>query len=546
MSVKWGLGRGGISRRNLLRTAGAAGVLALPALHGIRRARAADTKTLKVIPEVDLKILDPIWTTATVTSTHGLLVYDTLFAVDKKQQVHPQMVEKFASEDNGMTWKFQLRDGLGWHDGTPVTAKDCVASIRRWAARFGLATTMMQRTERLDAVDDKNFILKLKEPFGLVLETLGNPTQIAFMMRAQDAETDPFTQLKTAVGSGPFKFLADEWRPGASVAYARFAEYKPRSEPADGYVGGKVGHVDRVEWTVIPEAGTAAAALTTGELDYWTNAAADNLPPLQASRDVAIGLLDPLGWQLHVRFNALAKPLDNPKMRQGLQMMVESQQDAYLTATGYTGELGSVCLAPFVCGSPNETMVGTDQFKKYEPDKIRALFKDAGYSGDRLVLMDPSDQPHLHAVAQVLNDHMKALGLNVDMQTMDWSTLVSRRPIKDPPPANGGWHVFPTAWPSSAMSNPVVNAPLDTSCDGKNWFGWPCDEELLKDRLAYLAAATPDERKKAVEAIQLRFFEAAPYAYAGQFFPPMAYRKDRMRNPIGLGSPVFWNLEKFA
>src|SRR5271154_2362718 len=190
MSVGWGLGRDGVTRRNLLRTAGAAGVLALPALHGIRRARAADTKTLKVIPEVDLKILDPIWTTATVTSTHGLLVYDTLFAVDRKQQVHPQMVEKFGSDEDGLTWHFTLRDGLGWHDGTPVTAKDCVASIRRWAARFGLATTRMQRTERLDAVDDKNFILKLKEPFGPVPETLGNPTQICFIMREKDAETD--------------------------------------------------------------------------------------------------------------------------------------------------------------------------------------------------------------------------------------------------------------------------------------------------------------------------------------------------------------------
>ena len=541
-----GFGSNGISRRTVLRTGAAAGALALPAVRGIRRARAADTKTLKVIPEVDLKILDPIWTTATVTSTHGMLVYDTLFAVDRKQQVHPQMVDKFGSDDNGMTWHFTLRDGLGWHDGTPVTAKDCVASIRRWAARFGLATTMMQRTERLDALDDKNFILKLKEPFALVVETLGNPTQIGFMMRQKDAETDPFTQLKTAIGSGPFKFLPDEWRPGASVAYARNPDYKPRAEPADGYAGGKVAHVDRVEWTVIPEPGTAAAALTTGELDYWTNAAADNLPQLQASPDVATGLLDPLGWQLHVRFNSLAKPLDNPKMRQGLQMMVESQQDAYLTATGFTGEFGAVCLAPFVCGSPNEMMVGTDRFKKYEPDKIKALFKDAGYAGERLVLMDPSDQPHLHAVAQVLNEHMKALGLNVDMQTMDWSTLVSRRPIKDAPPANGGWHIFPTAWPSSAMSNPIVNAPLDTSCEGKNWFGWPCDEELLKDRLAYLAAATPDDRKKAIEAIQLRFFEAAPYAYAGQYFPPMAYRKDRMKGAIGLGSPVFWNIEKFA
>src|SRR5215471_5599854 len=313
---------GRLTRRRVLQRAAAFGAIALPVLGGSRTTGAADLAALKVIPEVDLKILDPVWTTATVTSTHSLLIYDTLFGMDRKQQVHPQMIEKFGRDEDGLTWHFTLRDGLGWHDGTPVTAKDCVASIRRWAARFGLATTMMQRTERLDAVDDKNFILKLKEPFGPVPETLGNPTQICFIMRQKDAETDPFTQLKSAVGSGPFTFLPDEWVPGAKVAYRRNAAYKPRDGVPDGYAGAKIAHIDRVEWTVIPEAGTAAAALMTGEMDYWTNPAANNLSQLRANANVQIGLLDPLGWQLHVRFNSLAKPFDNAKMRQAIQMLV--------------------------------------------------------------------------------------------------------------------------------------------------------------------------------------------------------------------------------
>jgi peptide/nickel transport system substrate-binding protein len=540
-----------LTRRRVLTTAAALGALwGMPAITGAKRATAAEAATLaatlKVIPEVDLKILDPVWTTATVTSTHGLLVYDTLFGMDRKQQVHPQMVEKFGKDEDGSTWTFQLRDGLAFHDGAPVTAKDCVASIRRWAARFGLASIMLQRTERLDAVDDKTFVLKLKEPFAPVAETLGNPTQICFIMPAKIAETDPFTQIKTAVGSGPFIFLPDEWVPGAKVAYKRNPNYKPRSEPADGYAGAKIAHVERVEWTIIPEPGTAAAALTTGEMDYWTNPPADNLPQLQSAPNVSLGMLDPLGWQLHVRFNSLAKPFDNAKMRQAVQMLVETQQQDYLNATGYSGDLGKACLSPFVCGSPNESQAGLDRFKKYDPDRIKALLKEAGYAGERIVLMDPTDQQHLHMVAQVLNEHMKGVGITVDLQSMDWSTLVSRRAIKDPPPAPGGWHVFPTAWPSSAMMNPVVNAPFDTKCDGKNWFGWPCDEELVKLRLAYLAARTDAERKTAIDAIQLRFLESAPYAWPGQYFPQIAYRKDRMRGPIGLVNPVFWNIEKLV
>jgi peptide/nickel transport system substrate-binding protein len=537
------------TRRAVLRGgAGLAGSLAMPAIIKLasRGARAQGVgKIVKVIPEVDLKILDPIWTTATITTTHGWLVYDTLFAMDGKLKVQPQMVEKYELDDDGLTWHFKLRDGLGWHDGTPVTAKDCVASIRRWAARFGEAKIMMDRTERLDAIDDKSFVLKLEEPFGPVLETLGNTSQVCFMMRSKEAELDPFTQVKDVVGSGPFIFLPDEWRPGASVAYRKNPDYKPRSEPASGYAGGKVVHVDRVEWTIIPDSGVCANALIAGEMDYWTNVAADNVAQLKAAENMTVMPLDPLGWQLHVRMNALAKPFDNPKTRQGLQMLVESRQEAYLTATGFTGDLGKVCLAPFACGSPNETMVGTDRFKKYDPDKIKALFKEGGYNGEPLVVMDPSDQPHLHLVAQVLGEHMKEIGLNADIQTMDWASLVSRRAIKAPPSQDrGGWHVFPTAWPSSSMSDPIVNAPIDSSCDQKNWFGWPCDEEMQKLRLGYLAAKNAEERHKAIEAIQLRFFEEAPYAYAGQYYPPFGWRKDRLKGVMGMTSPVYWNMEK--
>ena len=535
-----------ISRRELIKTgAGMASVAAMPAVIG-RPAYATEASgTVKVVPEVDLKVLDPVWTTALITGTHAFLVYDTLFAADRNYQVHPQMVEAYERDEEGLSWRFKLRDGLGFHDGTPVTARDCVASIRRWAVRSIPGKAMMERADRLDVVDDNDFIIKLKEPFGLVPETLAR--SICFVMRTKEAETDPYTQIKTAIGSGPFVFLADEWRPGARVAYRRNPNYRPRSEPASGYAGGKVAKVERVEWTVIPDSATATAALIAGEVDYLTTPVVDNLPLMRASPNIAIGLLDPLGWQFHIRMNSLAAPFDKAKARQGLQMLIESQQEAYLAATGMTGELGKTCLAPFVCGSSNESMTGTEPFATYDPGKIQSLFKEAGYNGEPLVLMDPTDQSNLHLLAQVLSEHMKKAGLNVDLQAMDWSTLVSRRAIKTPPPSDrGGWHIFPTAWPCAAMMDPFLNPPLDTGCDGKNWFGWPCDEELARLRLTYIAAKDDEQRRRTVEAIQRRFFEAAPYAYAGQFFPPVAYRKDRLRGVIGLAAPVYWNMKKFA
>jgi len=538
---------GEISRRELIkRAAGIAGMVATPAVIRSRAYAAEGSGTVKVVPEVDLKILDPVWTTALITGTHANLVYDTLFSADGHWRARPQMIDAYERDEDGLNWHFKLRDGLAFHDGTPVTARDCVASIRRWAARSVPGQAMMERADRLEVNDDNSFLLRFKEPFGLVPETLARGPA-CFVMRTNEAETDPYTQITTAIGSGPFIFLPEEWRPGAHLAYRRNPNYRPRAEPASGVAGGKVAKVERVEWTIIPDPATATAALLAGEVDYLTNPIVDNLPLLRSDSNIAITLLDPLGWQFHIRMNSLAAPFDNAKARQGLQMLVESQQEAYLAAAGMTGELGKACLAPFVCGSSNESMIGTEPFSTYDPDKIQSLFKEAGYKGEQLVLMDPTDQPNLHMLAQVLSEHMKKVGLNVDLQAMDWSTLVSRRAVKAPPPADrGGWHIFPTAWPCAAMTDPFLNPPLDTSCDGKNWFGWPCDAELARLRLVYIAAKNDDERRRTVEAIQRRFFEAAPYAYAGQYFPPVAYRKDRLRGVIGLAAPVYWNMEKFA
>ena len=542
---------GAFTRRTVVKGGiGAAGALAMPALLRVtaRTAFAADARaTIKVAPETDLKIFDPIWTTATITSTHSWAVYDTLFTVDSKYNVKPQMVEKYEASDDGLTHNFKLRDGLGFHDGTPVTARDCVASVRRWAARVGKAKIMLDRAEKLEVVDDRSFTLKLKEPFGPVLETLANASQVCFVMREKEASTDPYEQVKEVMGSGPFIWVKEEWQPGNLVVYRKNPAYKPRSEPADGYSGGKVVNVERVEWHVIPDPAVQTAALTTGELDYLTNPVADQVKEMHGKPNITVGFLDPLGWQFHIRMNALNKPFDNAKARQAVQMLVESRQEAYLTATGQTGDLGKVCLAPFVCGSPNETMTGTEPFKKYEPEKIKALFKEAGYGGEPIVIMDPTDQQNLHFLALVLNEHLKELGINTDLQSMDWQTLVSRRSIKKPPSEDrGGWNIFTTAWPSSTMMDPVLNAPLDSSCDGKNWFGWPCDDQMQKLRLDYLAARDPDQRKAAIEAIQKRYFEEAPYAYAGQYFQPMAYRTDRLKGLVGLVSPVYWNVQKIA
>ena len=176
---------------------------------------------LRIVPHANLKNLDPIWTTAYITRNHGYMVYDTLFASDENLEIQPQMVGDWSVSDDGLTYTFTLRDGLMWHDGDPVTAADCVASIKRWGTKDGMGQKLIQFTKELAVVDDNTFTLTLNEPYGLVLASLGKiSSNTPFMMKKEHAEVDAFEQVPEVIGSGPFKFVKDEWVPGSTVVYA--------------------------------------------------------------------------------------------------------------------------------------------------------------------------------------------------------------------------------------------------------------------------------------------------------------------------------------
>ena len=237
---------------------------------GLMGSVGAEAQTLKVVMHSDVKILDPIWTTAYIQRNHGYMVWDTLFAFDEKFEVKPQMVDKWTVSDDKLTWTFTLRDGLEWSNGTPVTSEDCIASIKRWAARDSMGQKLIASVKSLEAVDAKTFKMNMKEPYGLVLQSLGKPSSnVPFMMPKKTAETDPMQQIKgeDVIGSGPFVFKGDEWKPGEKIVYVKNAKYKPRAEPPSGLAGGKVVKLDRVEWVWLPDAQTQIGALQSGEID---------------------------------------------------------------------------------------------------------------------------------------------------------------------------------------------------------------------------------------------------------------------------------------
>ena len=502
----------------------------------------AQAQTLKVVMHSDVKILDPIWTTAYIQRNHGYMVWDTLFAYDEKFESKPQMVEKYDVSADKLVWTFTLRDGLEWHNGTPVTSEDCIASIKRWAARDSMGQKMMASVAGFEAVDAKTFKMTMKEPYGLVLQSLGKPSSnVPFMMPKKTAETDPNTQIKIedVIGSGPFIFKADEWKPGEKIVYVKNAKYKPRSEPASGLSGGKVVKVDRVEWIAMPDVQTQIGALQNGEIDMIEAPGHDLLPLLAKDKNIKLFNGNPLGNQYAFRFNSTAKPFDNAKIRHAV--MVAFNQEDFLKATIGDPTYYKVCKAPFVCGTPLESSVGMDDVLNGNAAKAKQLLAEAGYDGTPIVLMHSTDLQVLTNLAPVAKAQMERAGLKVEMVSMDWQTLVGRRTKKDPPNA-GGWHAFLTSWVAADILNPVMAGFFNSACD-KAMFGWPCDEQLEKLRDQYSKETDPAKQKAIVEALQKRWVEAPTHVNVGQWYAPMAMRTTidgALVSPV----PVFWNISK--
>jgi len=496
--------------------------------------------TLRIVPHADLKNIDPVWTTAYITRNHGYMIYDTLFSMDANLEAQPQMVDKWSVDDKGLTYTFTLRDGLLWHDGKPVRAADCVASLQRWWMRDGMGQKLRDFTSSLEVVDERTFRLILKEPYGLVIATLGKiSSNVPFMMPERVAKTDPYTQIKENIGSGPFKFVADEWMPGNKVVYVRNADYIPRSEPPSFASGGKVVKVDRVEWLYIPDPATAQAALAAGEVDYYERPPVDLLPLMERQRGVVVASIDPLGVQGWLRPNHLHPPFNNKKARQALLWMVN--QEDYMRVIAGDPRYWQVCPAYFVCGTPFETHVGAEALMSQDLEKARQLLAEAGYAGEPVVLMDPTDIPMLHNATLVTAQMLRKIGVNVDLQAMDWSTLTSRRAEKKAP-AEGGWNLFHTWWTAADVNSPVANIGVAGNCD-EAWFGWPCNEGIEKIRDDIARSTDPARLMALTEDLQILAFEEVPYVNFGQWILPTAYR-DNLEGVIISPVPFFWNISK--
>jgi peptide/nickel transport system substrate-binding protein len=497
----------------------------------------AQNNVLRVVPHSNLAVLDPIWTTAYMSRNHGYMIYDTLFGTDENAKIKPQMVESWTESADHRLWTFKLRKGLEFHDGKPVTSEDVVASLKRWGARDAMGNSLMQFVQRMDTPAPDTFRIFLGEACGFVLEALGKPSSNpAFIMPKRVADTDPFKQIDDSTGSGPYIFKKDEFKPGDKAVYLKNTKYVPRSEPPSGTAGGKRVYVDRVEWNLaLRDAQAQVNALQKGEVDIIEQLSFDHYEAVKNNPDIQLPKFANIGLQYMARFNHLMKPFDNVKVRQAA--LAAMTQEPFLRAQVGVKELYKSCASMFICGTPFGSTAGSDIQAKSNMKKAQDLLKASGYDGTPIVIMKPTDLASIQKLPDVAAQLLRQAGFKVDLQAMDWQSLVGRRAKKD------GWHMFLTAWGAFDVWNPISNPAMDTRGEKSTWFGWATDDKMVVLRNEFMRATDEAVKKKLADQIHTRAFEIATHAPLGEFDAPMAARKN-ISGFFITNNNIYWNLKK--
>lgn len=498
-------------------------------------------KTISAVMHADLRT-PGMMTTAYIVRDFGYMIFDTLLAQDSSFKIQPQMAE-FKISDDKLTYTFTLRDGLKWHDGAPVTAEDCVASLKRWGKADGMGQKMMDFTASIEATDAKTITLKLKEPYSLVLESIGKPSSLVpFMMPKRMAEAPTDKPLPELIGSGPFKFVPGEFQPGVKAVFEKNADYVPRKEPPSWTSGGKVVKVDRVEWITMADAQTAVNALQSGDIDFLEVPSYDILPVLAADKNIKIETPNKLGFQTVGRMNFLLPPFDDVKVRRAA-LLAMNQKDVLDALIG-NPEYMKICGSFFMCGTPLATDVGSESLVKGNGmAEAKKLLAESSYDGTPIVVMAPGDVVTLKAQPVVAAQALRAAGFKVDLQATDWGTVVSRR-ASQKPVKEGGWNMFFTNWAGADVINPIVNFAIGGRGKNGGWFGWADDPKMEQLKDAFARASTAEEQKKIAADIQKEAFDQVIYIPLGEYTQPSAWRKSLTGVLDGPATPVFWNIDK--
>ena len=465
--------------------------------------------------------LDAHLTTATITYNVMWHVYETLYTLDRNYEPAPMLAEGHTVSDDGRRYTIALRRGVKFHHGKELTAADVVASLMRWARLQTAGKVIWKNVEALEARDPYTVVFHLKGPTGSLLYGLSSPFAAIYPSELVEAAGDG--TLKSHVGTGPFRFV--EHKPDRHIRLARFKEYVARAEPPNGYGGKRTAWVDELLFLPTPDLSVRTAGLETGDYHFADQIKQDQYERLSRIPALELSIIKFGFWPTAV-LNHRQGLMTNKKLRQAMQATLDSEP--ILAAAIGNKEFYRVDGSVFQKELFWHSTVGLEAYNQRNKDKARRLLKEAGYTGQPVRWLTTQEYDYMYKSALVARQQLEEVGFKIDLQVLDWATLVQRRGKAEL------FDVFSTGYPVNF--DPALFIPLQ--CE---WPGWWCHEE--KERLMVDLARETDVRKRKaiVDRIQAIFYEDVGRIKFGDVFLFRAARRELrgdFRTRAGLH---FWN-----
>lgn len=453
--------------------------------------------------------LDLHWTTAVITQQITWHVYETLYTYDRNFQPVPLLAEGHTTADGGRRYTITLRKGVKFHNGKEMTAADVVPSLQRWGKISSAGKALWQSVEAIEAKDPHTVVIHLKQPSGSLLFGLGRPNNAAAIYPKEVIAAAADGQIKEYIGTGPYRFV--EHKPDRHVRLARYQDYAARSEPPDGYGGKRTAYFDEIHFIPVPDVAVRLAGVETGEYHFVHQVKQDQYERVKASPALAASIAKPYGWMTAVP-NHKQGPMANRAIRQALLAALDLEP--IMTAGVGDKSFYRLSGALFYPEQPAwHSQAGVTGFNQRNKDRARQLLQQAGYKGEPIRWITTKEYEWMYNTALVASKQMEEAGFKLDLQVLDWATLVQRRNKPEL------WDLFSTGF--GFDPDPALATPLQC-----NWPGWWCHEE--KERLVgeMMRETDPKKRKAMIERVQAIFYEDVGRIKLGDYFPLDIVRKE--------------------
>jgi peptide/nickel transport system substrate-binding protein len=468
--------------------------------------------------------LDLHTTTAVIVQQITWHVYETLFTYDRQYNAVPMLVESHTTADGGRTHLFRLRRGVKFHTGKELTAADVVASLRRWGRLATPGKAVWRNVEGVEARDPSTVAMILKEPSGALLQALARPNNGAAIYPKEIVEAAGDAPVKEYVGTGPYRFV--EHKPDRHIRLARFKDYVARSDAPNGPGGKRTAYLDEILFIPVPDVAVRLAGVETGEYHYGQQIKQDQYDRIKTLPQLVPGIIKPAGWATAV-LNHKQGLMTDRRIRQAFQAALDMEP---ILAAGF-GHKAFYRVDPSLMHVEQPqwySKAGAELYNQKNPARARALLREAGYTGTPVRWITTKEYPFMYSNALVARQQLEEAGFKVDLQVVDWATLVQRRNKPEL------YDVFSTA----ITFNPEPAYNTGVQC---NWPGWWCLED--KDRWLDSVAreSEPRKRKAMWEKVQQHFYEDVGRIKFGDYFTLDVTRKD-VRGYTPTNELALWNV----